>query len=336
VDGLATHEFKAYLKRFLLFQELLNKRLAMNATIQEVLLPIQQRPGKQLRPRLFLLAAQHQEFPDSAIHIAVGIELLHLASIIHVDILDGSPNRRGRDALWQSRGARAALLCGDFLFAEAFSEFSQSGLERRLFPMMRTLIAGMVKAELMQSNLHFAREIDERLCRRIMRLKTARFFAVSAGLGVMASGGSRRGTRRAYQFGLNFGMAYQLADDLRDLVTEDLNRGILTLPALWIGQSSAQGRKLLDKICKQKRIRADDPMQLNNLLQETGISLQLERAILSYLRAAENALSELPAWNRMRLRQFVNDIEPYLLLILSENKGSWEARKAKSLQGQNE
>jgi geranylgeranyl pyrophosphate synthase len=336
VDGLATHEFKVYLKRFLLFQEILNQRLAMNATIQEILLPIQQRPGKQLRPRLFLLAAQHQKLPDSAVHIAVGIELLHLASIIHDDILDGSPNRRGRDALWQSRGARAALLCGDFLFAEAFSEFSRSGMEQRLFPMMRTLIAGMVKAELMQNNLHFARGIDERLCRRIMGLKTARFFAVAAGLGVMVSGGSRRKIRRAYQFGLNFGMAYQLADDLRDLVTEDLNRGILTLPALWIGQSSAQGRKLLDKICKQRRIRADDPMQLNKLMRETGVSLRLERAILSYLRAAENALAEMDAWNRMRLRQFVNDIEPYLLLNLAESQRSWDDRKAKSLQGQNE
>jgi heptaprenyl diphosphate synthase len=329
VDRLASKAFQIYLQKYLRFQEILSERLVMNPAFNSAVDLTGQHPGKQLRPRLFFLSARPEGLLDSAVHIAVGIELLHLASITHDDILDLSTNRRGSEALWQSQGVRVALLYGDFLFAEAFAEFGCSGMAHRLLPIMRTLIAGMVRAEVFQNNQRFNMEVSERIHWRIMRLKTARFFAVAAALGAMVSGAPRRILRQAYRLGIYFGLAYQLADDIRDLLTEDLPYGVFSLPALWIGQASAEGEKTLQRVCKNKALRTSDLLQLNGLLKETELTDRMEREILSALGHARRCLSGMAAWNRMRLMQFLNDMQPYILSCLNVDEGSLMSSEVK-------
>lgn len=298
----------------MLFHQYLEQRLNCRPPLNECLEGFRSRKGKHLRPRMFLLCAQPDRLPKAAAHIATGLELLHLASLIHDDLIDSSSKRRGKDALWERKGGQSALLCGDYLFSEAFAEFESSGLQGVL-PGIRLLVGGMVRSELEQNQHLFDRSVSEQTYLWRIRLKSARFFSISAGLGAALSGSTQQETRRAYRFGEAFGIAYQLADDLRDIFTGDLAQGIFSLPILWLAKESKEGAKWVGRICRNRRVRAEEESAIYLLLQEKGLLFRGEMLVDDYLRQAGEYLQGMDPWNRDRLRQFLADLRPFLLQL---------------------
>lgn len=302
-------------------RRMLAKVLTPADTWSKLLQPLRDRPGKFLRSRLFLAALSSAEASEATLKIALGLELLHLASLVHDDLIDGSTLRRGADSLWHSHGGPTALLCGDYLFAEAFLAFCESGIS--VAPkLMRDLVQGMVKAEVEQHRHAFCWNLPSQHYLRRVRLKTARFFAVAAGLGSIASLRPLSEFRKTYRFGLLLGMAYQLMDDLEDLLEEeDLKQGIFILPLLELARQDKAGEKILKRIASAKHVKTGDSKRLRERLADTNGYLSTVARIKAYLEQAELISLTLPYSLQTALTEYLKTFRASMIA-----KDIWENR----------
>ncbi|MBV8430746.1 MAG: polyprenyl synthetase family protein [Solirubrobacterales bacterium] len=195
--------------------------------------------GKRLRPLLvFLAAGAPPPQTDGLLGAAVAVELVHAATLIHDDVLDGSPLRRGHPTVFAAGGRRMAIATGDLLFSRAFAELAATGSVgsvRVLAGTSRELAAG----EVMQRADAFASELTvERYLERC-RLKTAVLFQAACELGALESGGP---ASQLAAFGEEIGLAFQILDDVLDVTGPpertgkprgaDLLDGTVTLPLI--------------------------------------------------------------------------------------------------------
>jgi geranylgeranyl pyrophosphate synthase len=187
--------------------------------------------GKRLRPLLvFLTAGREARSPLAA---GVAIELVHMASLVHDDLIDGAQLRRGRASVWSAYGPDAARAGGVYLFARAFAELAATG-DRRAVAILADAALALVRGEGLERGQRRRPEttVDEYLTR--CTLKTAKLFEAAC---LLASGRPELG-----QFGLSLGIAFQIVDDCLDCAGQtvetgkiagtDLREGIPTLPLL--------------------------------------------------------------------------------------------------------
>ena len=174
--------------------------------------------GKHFRPALTLFCAgivNAQLLPEDkerVIHLAASFELLHSASLIHDDVIDGDMRRRGERTLNSRFGNKVAVLAGDIVFSKAFSGFSQV-LPPENVQAMTKLTERMCDSEIVQiENWKLSREVYF----EIIRGKTAGFMAECCGMGAALGGGTESEIMMLREYGLNFGIAYQLVDDILD------------------------------------------------------------------------------------------------------------------------
>ena len=199
--------------------------------------------GKRLRPMLIHLVSDDRE---RALRSSVAIELVHTATLVHDDLIDRAPLRRGRPTAWQTAGDHAALTTGDYLFARGFAELADAGdLEgvRILAEACLALARGEAVQRLQQHRPETT--IDAYLER--ISLKTGKLFEAACLLGSRDESLGR--------FGLNLGIAFQIADDILDCAGDaadtgkvagtDLREGTPTLPLLLAAQEDAVVRAAL-------------------------------------------------------------------------------------------
>ena len=199
--------------------------------------------GKRLRPLLVHLTCRDREH---ALRCGVAVELVHVATLVHDDVIDGAELRRGQASAWREHGPEAARAGGDHLFARAFAELAQAGDLEGVSILARSCLA-IVRGEAMQrQQAHDPDTPVEAYLERIT-LKTARLFEAACLLG------SRE--ERLGSFGLALGIAFQIADDILDCVGDtietgkvpgaDLREGIPTLPLLLAAREDALVRRAL-------------------------------------------------------------------------------------------
>ncbi len=172
--------------------------------------------GKYLRPSLLMLATgatagDRSKFDDKLYKLALILELLHSASLVHDDIIDDDLMRRGEKNVNQLFGNKIAVLAGDTLFSYAFREVTLNYDKKYSVPITQ-LALEMCMAELEQAN--DVDSLDSYL--RVIKGKTAEFMAVSCELGAKYGGGSEEDIKRMREVGLYIGMTYQLVDDMID------------------------------------------------------------------------------------------------------------------------
>lgn len=198
--------------------------------------------GKRLRPALVLLAARALGASDALPNLlAVVIEFIHTATLLHDDVVDHSDRRRGRktaNAVWGNSGA---VLSGDFLYSRSF----QLMVEAERMPVMRVMADctnAIAEGEVLQLMNCNDPDVTEARYLRVIELKTARLFSAAARIGAIAAGADEATQARLERFGHDFGMTYQLVDDLLDYTADpevsgknlggDLAEGKPTLPLL--------------------------------------------------------------------------------------------------------
>jgi octaprenyl-diphosphate synthase len=201
--------------------------------------------GKMLRPTMLLLSwksVSSCETTPEAVRVAAGVvELIHLATLVHDDILDESDLRRGAQTINSLLGNEAAVMLGDYLLSSAFllcSTIKNPELNLLLGKVTNTLCAG----ELVQLSRRNDMDLDIESYFQIIRDKTASLIAASCEMGAVLGGGSGREIKALKEFGSSVGMAFQIKDDLLDLLGEraiigkpagrDLDKGKLTLPVI--------------------------------------------------------------------------------------------------------
>ena len=190
--------------------------------------------GKRLRPILVHLTSTDRE---RALRGGVAVELAHVATLVHDDLIDGAELRRGRSSAWHEHGEAAARAGGDYLFARAFGELAEHGDLEGVEILVGACLA-IVRGEAMQRRQANDPETPVEAYLERIELKTARLFEAACLLG---SRDARLG-----EFGRALGIAFQIADDILDCVGEtietgkipgaDLREGVPTLPLLLAAQ----------------------------------------------------------------------------------------------------
>jgi octaprenyl-diphosphate synthase len=229
---------------------------------------IRQRAGKRMRPMLILLVARNYgQVTDAALHAAVGLELLHTASLVHDDVVDESGERRGQASVNATYNNKVAVLVGDFILSTALLNVSRTHNEvivQYLANLGRTLSNG----EILQLTNISNQEISEEVYYQVIKQKTAALFEACAGIGALSSGASEDDVRKAKKFGQDLGIMFQIRDDIFDYsesteigkpTGNDMTEGKLTLPVIYALNSTGDQEMLaLAGKVKDRTVTADE------------------------------------------------------------------------------
>src|SRR5581483_4812691 len=259
--------------------------------------------GKQLRPALVAVSASATgQLNDSHITVAVIIEMVHLATLVHDDVMDEAEIRRGRLTLGANWGNEIAVLFGDCLFAHALklaASFPTPEICRAVAMATNTVCSGEILQTQHRHNFQFTKAEYF----KVLEMKTAELFALSCDLGACLSGASAGERNALRQFGMALGTAYQVYDDCLDLfgsekivgksLGTDLAKGKLTLPVLLFWQrASASERAALQELITNWQA-GSLPRVIELLARHDALAESLE-IIHQYLARAREVLQALP------------------------------------------
>lgn len=259
--------------------------------------------GKRLRPLLVLYSGLLFSGPrETLLKAAVAMELVHMASLVHDDIIDGSNVRRNQPSVNKLWGNRSAVLGGDYLFAKAFSVLAENNLIRSLNLAVEA-IQEMCQGEIDQAGACFNLGIDlEQYFRRITK-KTAVLLQCSCKSGAIIAGASEIQIEQIAAYGLKLGMAFQIVDDILDFCGdsqvmgkpkhEDLTQGNLTLPVMLLLNHPVHGKWIQDLI-ENGRFHEEELKRVDSVLIETGIIRKSFEIAIAYIEDAKQNLQSLP------------------------------------------
>ncbi len=196
-----------------------------NALITEAVRRMLAAGGKRLRPRLTLLAAEavggHAE---DHLRLAAFMELIHVATLIHDDVVDHAETRRGVNATAVDFGNRVSVLAGDYLFAWIFKNVT-ADYAHPVPHILSATLADITDGEVLQLNALGDVETTLAGYVEVATKKTASLFAASAECGALAAGGSPFAVKALRDFGTAYGIAFQMRDDLLDLTSDEATLG---------------------------------------------------------------------------------------------------------------
>ncbi|MBQ6191371.1 MAG: polyprenyl synthetase family protein [Bacteroidaceae bacterium] len=213
-----------------------------NPLLEQAVEHLLKAPGKQLRPLLVLLSARMvAEVNDKVIQVALALEMLHTATLVHDDVVDESDRRRGLPSLNAFLSSQVAVLSGDFILSKAL-ECAALTEDVRVVRHIAQLGQTLADGELLQLDSKDSDVLSEAAYFDVISRKTASLFSVCARLGALAAGGSEAEAERLAQFGKLIGICFQIRDDVFDYGTaevgkpvgNDMREGKLTLPAIYV------------------------------------------------------------------------------------------------------
>ena len=268
------------------FVSLFNQSLSHDdGMLAQVLTHIRQRGGKRMRPMLILLMAKNfGRVSGTTLHAAVGLELLHTASLVHDDVVDESSERRGQASVNALYDNKVSVLVGDFILSTALLYVSKTHSEaivRRLSELGRTLSDG----EILQLTNIQNKEITEEAYYEIIRRKTAALFEACAAIGAESAGACREDVEAAKQFGQNLGIIFQIRDDIFDYYDSkeigkptgnDMLEGKLTLPVIHALNATCDAEMLA--IARKVKVREVSQAEIDRLVAFTKANGGIEYA----------------------------------------------------------
>ena len=245
--------------------------------------------GKMLRPALLLLSGTASGKSSPAHHtLAAVVEMVHIATLVHDDVLDEADERRGQPTICSTEGNVAAVLLGDCLISHAFhlcSSLESQWASRRIGATTNTVCEG----ELLQNHLRGSEAVDEAAYFEIIRRKTGALTAVACELGAHFAGAGTEVTRAMASYGMSAGVAFQIVDDILDVIGKratvgktlgrDLALGKLTLPTIHcLAQADPRTVQKLRDVLSGKTMF--DREELGRVLRETG-SIEYAQSVAS-------------------------------------------------------
>ena len=237
--------------------------------------------GKRFRPLLTILAYEisSDEPYGKILDLAAGYELIHTASLIHDDIIDGAATRRGKPTLNSKDGINNAIVVGDYLFAKAYELGSRYGpvVSKIMADGSSRLAEGQILEAMNLGNLSLA----EDTYLEIISNKTAHFFAACARGATTAAGAEKSVSDNLTNFAFNLGMAFQVTDDILDIVGDeesigkpvfaDINHSAITLPIIFAMQNSTESqRSKLTAIIQGRDSKPESRDRAKEIFVKTG------------------------------------------------------------------
>jgi len=301
------------------------------APVSEIASYLQQGGGKRLRPALLLLAAGAAGYRGpSAIRLGAVVEMIHSATLVHDDVIDGAQTRRGRPSTNARWGNHMSVLAGDWLYMQSF----EMALRERNFSILDILIdltQNMVEGELLQLTLLGQIDLREAEATELAYRKTACLFSGCARLGAVLGRQPKHVEESLAEYGRNAGLAFQLVDDLLDFtaspeklgkpVLSDLKEGKVTLPLIFALENGArendaaprvaladghtgeqagthangtEGRRMVAKVLEERDFISVRPEHIARLVEESGARARAAALAHDYVSRAKSCLEVLP------------------------------------------
>ena len=269
-----------------------------NGLLSQALEHIKNRGGKRMRPMLILLIAKNfGDVTDVTLRSAIGLELLHTASLVHDDVVDESSQRRGQASVNATYDNKVAVLVGDYILSTALLNVAMTG-SKEIVAYLARLGQTLSNGEILQLTNISNQVISEQVYYDVIRQKTAALFEACAGIGTLSVGASPEVVEEAKRFGSNIGMIFQIRDDIFDYYesTEigkptgnDMAEGKLTLPVIYAVNNTDDPaiRQLAYKV-KDQTVTPDEIATLVAYAKEHGgIEYAVSRMREFYTQAQE-------------------------------------------------
>ncbi len=261
--------------------------------------------GKRLRPAIVIMTASFYDNTKNVIPLAAAMEIVHMSSLIHDDIIDQSPTRRGQATLFAQIGASGALHSGDYILAKALEIVNDLPHGREMMQILGKLSCEMCYGEVEQINSKY--DIHQTLDDYYYRInrKTALLFAVCCQLGALASEACAEEIQIFYDIGYNMGMAFQIKDDILDMemssadlgkpAGNDLAQGIMTLPTILVLQKEFPEKERLKALINQKFANGQNEVEeaLKIIKKYNGIK-EANAYCEKYINEAQRLIKQLP------------------------------------------
>ena len=286
------------------FTELFSQTLTHgDHLLAEVLSHIRQRGGKRMRPILTLLIAKNYGGVTMATqHAAIGLELLHTASLVHDDVVDESEERRGQASVNATYNNKVAVLTGDFILSTALLNVSYTN-NQRIIENLAQLGRMLASGELLQLWNISNKDISEDIYYDVIKQKTAVLFESCAAIGALSAGATDDDVAQAARFGQNLGIMFQIRDDIFDYYDSkeigkptgnDMAEGKLTLPVIYALNQNPQYESMMNLARKVKAgtINTDEIAVLVEFTKQHGGIDYAEKRMEDFHREALKYLEE--------------------------------------------
>jgi octaprenyl-diphosphate synthase len=251
--------------------------------------------GKRLRPILLLLAARLADYRGPrAIRLACVVELLHTATLIHDDVVDAAPLRRGRPSANAQWGDDASVLVGDHLYSKSFAMLVRDN-DRGVMETLARSTVSMTEAEVFQLQLKRSGQTSEADYMRIITQKTASFMSACCRIGALLGAVPPEQTEALTRYGLDVGIAFQISDDALDFDADQARLGKA------IGADLREGKRTLPLIAMLERVPLPEAERVRGLLRRRALEpadiedirrLVLEHDGVEYARARAHAFAQ--------------------------------------------
>ncbi len=284
-------------------QELGRDAASSVSTITEIAEYLREGGGKRIRPSLLLLAAHMLGYGEQgAIRLGAAVEMIHTATLVHDDIIDGADTRRGRPSANTTWGNEKCVLAGDWLYMQAF-KVALEERNLRILDLIVSLTQQMVEGELLQIQ-KLGKAISEAEYYDLIFRKTACLFSVSMRMGAVLAEATEAQETCLGAYGRAVGLAFQIVDDVLDLtateealgkpVASDLREGKATLPVIHaIDHGTAMDRKTIQRVLDDRSFENVSRQEIQEILARNG---SVEYAMAAADRYAAQSRQALAAF----------------------------------------
>ena len=307
------------------FIGLFNQSLSHSDGLLETALShIRNRGGKRMRPILMLLMAKNYGgITEATQHAAVGLELLHTASLVHDDVVDESAERRGQESVNASYNNKVAVLVGDYILSTALLYVSLTHNEiivQRLARLGQTLSNG----EILQLTNTSQDGLSEDVYYQVIERKTAALFEACAAIGAISAGHNPDDVDAAVKFGQNIGIIFQIRDDIFDYYDSkeigkptgnDMAEGKLTLPVIYaINSTQNEEMIVLARKVKARSITPDEIARLVEFTKLNGGIEYAERRMMDFHQEAQAFIEK-----EVKSPEIAKALQAYLDFVIQRN-----------------
>jgi heptaprenyl diphosphate synthase len=264
--------------------------------------------GKRLRPALSLYGATFYNFNlEKVLPLAVALELIHMASLVHDDVVDASLTRRGIPTVKAKWGNSISTHIGSYLFAKSLMLIAKYQDTPLISKVLSDTSVKMCEGEIQQISTTF--DIDQSIREYFYRIKrkTALLIAASIQLGAVACGAPASIHLPLRRYGYNVGMAFQVTDDILDLVADqnqlgkpvgsDLRQGIITLPVIYALAKSPDRKRLVEIVNKtgKETCEIKEAISIINDSGAIDYSFEISRKFINRAKGALKTLPDIPS-----------------------------------------
>jgi heptaprenyl diphosphate synthase len=274
--------------------------------------------GKRLRPALVLLSARCGNYElNKLTPAAMAVELTHAATLVHDDVIDRAPVRRGRPTVAASLGDEPAIVIGDFYFAKAYEHAARTDSTEVVGVLARTVMeicAGEVRQQ--EIRYRYSTDVDEYM--RRIEAKTATLLAACCDIGALLAGLPQQQRAALHEYGRLLGLAFQIADDVLDYLGsedqigkptgQDIAEGFATLPLMLAKEDKT---KQLEKLLQDGRKLT--PSQAAEVVEIVRASRAPQLALERAREHAANANKHLGALNPSDARGALSALTDYVV-----------------------